>query len=93
MNDDDLYENIKDLYREMTLRQDVKNSYPSKSHEEKMRETNPALKDAWEQYNIILKLCLVDNPDPKKDSLADVMARKRKTLADMKSAFSRRYPE
>ena len=77
MNDDELFDSIGVLYREMKKRKHEKNSFPSKSHEEKMREAFPSLQDAWERYQVILKLCMTDMPE---ESEEENMKRKRERI-------------
>ena len=56
-----------------------------KKHEENLREEFPSLKDAWEQYQIILKLCLAEKPMPEVDDEdSDFIKRNRARKIRMK---------
>jgi len=51
-----------------------------KSEEELLREEFPSLQDAWEQYQIVLKM--VKSSKPKKDTTEDLLEKIRKRKAN-----------
>ena len=46
--------------------------------EEELRNEFPALKDAWEQYQTILKLCKAEKPKPITETAFDILEAMRR---------------
>ena len=61
------------------LKDDYFFSEESKSKEELLREEFPALQDAWEQYQMVLKICKSSKPaheDTAEEILAQIRAKR-----------------
>ena len=55
------------------------------TEEEKLREEHPGLKDLWNQYQTMLKLCKSAKPEPKEETVGDILANIRARQAKKSS--------